>query len=529
MMASLRALRIRSRTCFASLATLALAAAAACDAPPQYLRDGQFGEPKGVIDGIVTYSGPLPCTKDGRILGAAPILLFDTRLLPPPEGVGTTATSIAVVRGEDLFAGVRGRLTFNDNGSLWCPDANKPHVVVSAPWAASPLEAGTYQVRGFYDRDGDFDPGFLISNLPTMGDVGGGAIDNPTEVLQGKAPRYREISIGALGPNGERTIPETGARIGGVTVTLGLPLPLERPVFYTKELLDETSVMNTDPLNVHMPSDFQLGTFSALDPGNTEKSFIRLKLGAGVPDAEIDAAAKSPFNMPVKDPAPFFLFTRQDVNGDGILDANDHIPDSAQVPSLYPLSIFSKLSDESDVVSQTAPVIVMQGITIYQSLLNTAFSLPDLNDAQPEAIVALRPAALCIKNPLDPKAEGVLVVSHPDDTQGNKVITDEPAVEAALSAQFHRPVKIAYGCLPQGRYAMNLIYPTGQAWTVPNEAGECTGLEEPTSDGKRCSLDPADPQAANRPLIPSQAAVLIVDKPTDGAYCQANPTPDACK
>jgi hypothetical protein len=506
-----------------TLLLAALAGAASCGDPEVFLPSSQAGGPAGVIDGTVTYAGPLPCTQNQHVLGAAVLLVFDTRLLPPPEGLGTTATSLGVVAGDILFAGVRGRLVFNSDGSRWCPAASVEHVTVSTSWAVGPLEGGVFQVRGFYDLDGNFDPGFKIANLPTKGDVAGGAIDNTAAVLGGAVPVYREIALGADDGTGKRVIPATGSRVGGVTVTLGLPLPLERPVFYTKEILDETPTKNADPLDVKMPSDFQLQTFSAFDAAGTESSFIRIKLGAGVPTDEVDVAAESPFNLPVKGAPPSIFFSRQDANGDGKIDALDHIPDSEQIPSLYPISIFSKLAAGDDLNNQASPAVVIQGLTLYKSLSATAFAKTDLAAAEAEAIVAVRPAALCI-DPADASKPAVLVISHDTDKAMNKIIADEAVLATAVGLQFHRTVSVVYGCLPEGRYAINLIYPTGQAWSTPNEAGICAKSEPQTADGKGC----AEASGPHRVLLPSQKAVLTITPPTDAAYCVANPTPPIC-
>jgi hypothetical protein len=114
----------------------------------------------------------------------------------------------------------------------------------------------------------------------------------------------------------------------------------------------------------------------------------------------------------------------------------------------------------------------------------------------------------------------VLVVSHARDKAGNAIIPEEDAgaVEAALSAQLGRPITIAYGCLPEGRYALNLLYGTGQAWTLPNEAGVCAPSEEATSEGV----------CGQRPRLASQDVVLVIGPPDDPAYCEQNRTPASC-
>jgi hypothetical protein len=87
---------------------------------------------------------------------------------------------------------------------------------------------------------------------------------------------------------------------------------------------------------------------------------------------------------------------------------------------------------------------------------------------------------------------------------------------------------VQFGCLPKGRYAINVVYPDGQAWTVPNETGACSGDEGPTNyGGLTCSLKP-------RPILYSQGnrAVVEIVGPTNPANCQsagpaANPQFDA--
>lgn len=501
----------------AALAALAASVTSACDSPDKFLPFQQFGGPAGVLEGTLTYSGPQPCTKNGRIVGAALLLAFDVNLLPPPEGLGTSAASLGVVAGDKLFDGIRDQLTFNSDGSLWCPPhryvigaSPKPSVTVTAPWAIAPLTAGTYQVRGFYDIDGDFDPGFSISNLPTRGDIGGGAIENTASVLLGGSPRYREIPLGDPQPDGSLAIGETGARVSGIAVTLGLELPLERPVFYAKEVMDDFEG-NTNPNAVVLRSDFQLNDFA----GAPEKSFIRLRLGSGVAPEEAKAGAASPFNLPVDPPMPF-VFTQQDVSGDGKLSAIDHVPENALVPALYPLSIFTQIHDEAHGEPPTPrPTVILQGLTLYGGLLPTlglGAALP-IKAANPEVIIALRPAALCL-HAEDPDRPGLLVVSHATDMVGAPILADPESVKASLAIQFKRPIEIAIGCLPVGKYAMNLIYPTGQAWTTPNEAAICSHLEALSADGTMCGT---------RPRLASQGALLVVGPPKDSDYCATAP------
>ncbi|MFO0588661.1 MAG: hypothetical protein U0441_14020 [Polyangiaceae bacterium] len=481
------------------------------------------GDIRGVIDGSVTYVGPAPCTENGKILGAAVLLAFEDGALPPPEGLGTSAASLDVVPGETLFSSIRHELAFAADGSRVCGDPGDP-VTASGNWAVGPFAAGTYQIRGFYDKYGDFDPAFSISNLPTKGDVAGGAIENAAEALAGAPVKYQEIPVGVPDASGKLVIPDEGVHVSGIAVSLGLSLPLERPIFHVADVLDESPVGNKDAKKITMPADFQLNQFSAGNPPATEKSLIRVVLGAGLADTKLKAYGKteaqlssdSPFNLPNKD--LFLLYARQDVNNDGKITSADHVPDSNLIPSLLPVAVFTKLPENSRLGSQVGPTIVLQGLTIYKDLFTTATAPANLNVPSDKVTVALRPAVACIDT-TDPSKPGVLLLTHDKDTKDNPIIADEESVKAGLSAQFKRPFSIKYGCLPQGAYAMNLLYSTGQAWTVPNEAGVCAATEEQTNGGETCGT---------RPRFASQDVVITIGAPTDAAYCAKNATPPEC-
>lgn len=501
------------------LATLALGACGDIDV---FAPLPEFGGPQGIIDGTVTYVGPAPCTEGGHIVGAAVLLAFSTNLLPPPEGLGTTAVSVDAVTGDELFSGIRSSLTFNGDGSRFCPDPAGPPVTVSSDWALGPLGGGTYQVRGFYDRDGDFDPAFSLFNLPSQGDVGGGAVDNATEVLMGAAPKYREIPLG----NPDGSIPDDGVRVSGISVSLGLTIPVERPIFYAKEVLDEHAG-NTDPSHVVIPSDFQLAVFSTTNPAS-EQSFIRMKLGAGLPAEETPAAKAAPFGLPLDESVPCFtgatvnkpciVHSIQDADGDGV---SDSIPETVgsplKVKALFPVAIFNKLLPGKLIGAQSEPVILLQGVTLLDSLVGTVGAPEDLNEPRDEVLVALRPSVLCI-DPADTSKNATLLLTHEDDAEGNILVNDPETLKGALKAQFHRDIDLVVGCLPEGDYAMNLVYETGQAWTVPNEAGVCAPSEDVVGD-KQCG---------KRPRLASQSVVVKVGPPTDPAYCAAHPTPASC-
>jgi len=152
--------------------------------------------------------------------------------------------------------------------------------------------------------------------------------------------------------------------------------------------------------------------------------------------------------------------------------------------------------------------------------------------------VLVRPTALCI-DPSNPTAGATLVTpfltgpsADPKEMvpPGGKPLFDPATVKAALAPQFG-PISIVQGCLPTGRFAMNLIYPTGQAWTVPNETGSCATAEgtiDRTVSPPICSVRP--PGASPRDVLSSQGtrAVLEITSSPQSSTCAQFPVPAVC-
>ena len=93
--------------CLACVASLGLLTPA-CEDPSVFLPSYQPGGPEGALEGTVTYIGPLPCTAATSTWSGAAVhaRCSHAALLPPPEGLGTTAASLGTVGGDTLFAGV---------------------------------------------------------------------------------------------------------------------------------------------------------------------------------------------------------------------------------------------------------------------------------------------------------------------------------------------------------------------------------------------------------------------------------------
>ena len=547
-----------------ALCALALLGLAACMDVPV---DDNVVPVSGVIRGTALYQGPHPCTEDGHVVGALVILAFAQNNPPPPSGIATTAVNFGVIPGDELFAN-EPRQT--KPGVRTCATGN---ITATAPFAISPFDAGTYIIQAFYDTTGDFLPTFKVRNLPEQGDIGGGYIDTADAQLHLGDPNYQPIFlpvvVGNKQADGTVTMPASGFVADNVSVTVGETLPFTRPYFHPDGSDTPASPPvpatpqnpGADPLYapvVTMTQDQQLlAPPASITPDSVQAfqdAFPSVKLDWGVPQAEEAAAIdpKQPFHMQ----APTFD------QGGGLLvwKAGGFIPEG-QIPALYPIAVFAKLNDDPqhtiDPQSLSAqgsvaqpgkpppPIVIIQGITlaqdsVFQSVLGAAANLPSDANARVDHLTALiRPSVICF-DPRHIDQGGVLVTPHltgasADDPTGpnDKPLFDSNAI---LSAESKLIRKIDVGCLPPGRYEINLVYSTGQAWTVPNEAGSCavdegapgpapTAAGTPPPDGlQACQRKP-------RAVLPSQgtrAVLEIVPPPPGDTYCDAHPVPTEC-
>jgi hypothetical protein len=203
----------------------------------------------------------------------------------------------------------------------------------------------------------------------------------------------------------------------------------------------------------------------------------------------------------------------------------------------------------------TKPIVIVQAITIAQartgtgtllpgdSLLDTVElppgNLPNATNLQDHVTVLLRPAALCL-DPNHTDLGGTVVTPFqsgpfpPNDTFDhstlangtiggtifNSAIITNPQLSSLVSQTVQGAV---YGCLPTGRYQINVVYPTSQAWTTPNEIGGCAASEgntEATADPGTCSIK-------SRPVLRSQGtrAVVEITPAANPANCLAANAP----
>ncbi len=564
----------------AALAACATLATVGCSAVPVDSGPGnRVIPPTGVIEGTVLYQGPHPCSEGGQIVGNLILLFFNQDDPPPPAGIASTAAQLGVVSGDVLFQNEP-----RAQGAKYCPSTSET-LTASAPFAVSPFAAGTYIVEAFYDYTGEFLPTFKFRELPELGDVAGGYIDTTDAILHADAgvdykPIFLPITVGVpagtvdagtdaagLGLDGGLlVIPPRGYVANNITVSVGEVLPIPRPYFYATSGGSPVtgpatgSALAATPANPSanpnyvpaqtMPQDIQIlaqppmSAISMADVMAFQDSLVSMTFLAGVPDNEL-ATAIDP-----SDPFQFQLTTATDAKSLFTWTDGTSIPENMLLKNMLPQIVFTKLIDDpthtldpQGITQQTGPVVVVLGLTLppTDNLLDLALmpqaTAPGPSAATDHVTALIRPAAICV-DPSRPDLGATFVAPHltgqsaaPEGGTGQPLF-DVAAVIAALTPIFGKINGPVVGCLPPGRYAPNFVYPTGQAWTVPNESGSCATAEGATvaSSSSPTGFACAANGGGGRDVLFSQGtrAVLEITTSPGSATCAANPVPAAC-
>jgi len=360
---------------------------------------------------------------------------------------------------------------------------------------------------------------------------------------------------------GQLVIPPSGYVANNITVSVGSVLPIPRPYFYAADATAPAA--NATPTTANpsgnpdyvpaatMAQDIQIlaqPPMSAISPMTVmsfQNSLASMTFLAGVPSNEVSAATTSPFDFQLTqatDATSLFTWT------DGT-----SIPENSLLDNLLPQVVFTKLIDDpshtldpqsiTQQVPPGGPIVVILGLTLPPSdglldLVGYAVTAPGPMAATDHITALIRPVAVCV-DPTNPQAGATLVAPHltgisaDPNTSGQQPLFDVQAVITALTPIFGKINTPVVGCLPPGRYAPNLVYPTGQAWTVPNESGSCAASEGTvavssgvSSTGAACSTD----AGIGRPVLFSQGTrgVLEITETMGSATCAANPVPSAC-
>lgn len=386
------------------------------------------------------------------------------------------------------------------------------------------------------------------------------------------------------------TIGENGYVADNVPVSIGSVVPFTRPYFHPRhvdpktgqeddsaekigEPLKSPANQKADPLavpilaisqDVHIlapPTNPTPETLTAYQRG-----FPTLRLAWGVAKSENEDATdpKQPFDFQLPPLPP---------NGKGgllLFARGSQLPDNPAVPALWPQVALVKLADDprrlvdtdprppadpqSLVVQGTleetlitgkrpGPLVVIQGITLLDDSLARTIGGPIPSSPTTAALrdhltALVRPAVLCFPPPAPSKevgpsplpridTGGVLVTPHLTGRSADATETaDKPLFDAKAIAAQPLVREVKRGCLPLGRYAISLVYPTGQAWTVPNEAGGCSPAEGAVVLGDRVGSCAGKPRTVL--LSQGSRAVVEIINANDASTCDANPVPTEC-
>ncbi len=329
-----------------SLVTGACAAQGCTGNPPvdDARVDNRLAPLSGVIEGVINYQGPEPCSLNGHIVGDLILLVFSTANPPAPAGLATTAANFQVVEGDVLFYNTPR----TPGSTLYCPRDNgvTAPITASAPFTIAPMEPGQYLIQAFYDYYGDFRPNINIRELPLLGDIAGGSIDvndafAPDPTTNGTTQKYQNpnfkpifvpIPVGI--PDNPNPPPgvipnysfptDNGYVANNVTVTVGLPDALTRPYAWMQGLdsmgniidgsdqlpaAPQTGTVEPGPDNYYpvitMPQDIQVDALpmpvGTAGIATQQTSFAAVRLNWGVAPAEVASAVdpNQPFHFQI--------------------------------------------------------------------------------------------------------------------------------------------------------------------------------------------------------------------------------------
>jgi len=193
-----------------------------------------------------------------------------------------------------------------------------------------------------------------------------------------------------------------------------------------------------------------------------------------------------------------------------IIRDNTSLETIAQIADIFPSVVLSKLAEDGEghvalpPRSQTDPIVVIQTIPLKdwedpahlgtgsmkatsQSVLagggltNADGSAVDTNHplykrgggvVQDGFTALVRPSVVCIYPQVD--LRGTLVTPVQKDPNPDNPGAALVEREKIFKYKGNRVKDIKYGCLPPGHYSVNVVYPTGQAWSFPNLSGHCS-------------------------------------------------------
>lgn len=543
----------------ALVALVTLLALTSCESIP-YDSQRRFGgaapNPLGVIAGDILYVGPRPrCnwTEQGDpvgITGNVIMLMFDYDNPPPPTGSATTATSLYSMNGSDMF-------NLSDCMPLE-PTADDLTPIMRTgrfTWPSIPLADGPqasdgsypvrdYQIRSFYDDDGDFNPFYGTRNLATAGDVGGGALVD----AQAAVPVFRHVTFHHqdLQPNGER--------IEGVAVTLGAIIDTERPMF----TVDDTTTALSSEATIPLISDS-----IALEGALWNLASMRVTLVRDADQLDTDMAGGTrPWGPALAAAGIQYDFSPSvhgmpvqpvDADGNGFGDPHP-ILGSSGVSWYTPIVLMQRARNAAETTAGIPDVLLIGSVrpTAVSGVAQGFVARETFSSAE----VLVPPVAVMVTNPLEPVLCRVPVIAPGNaaeiyETQrsecqelptgnydvnilagvaGARVVDVFTECMATCVAGGTDSATCETGCRLEAslRTDTGTIYVGGQyssqAWSVPNELG-CPDTDY--HPGALNQLDPVDAQghllACAAGDMPDGASVLLPSQSRRGSFAIVDP------
>lgn len=437
---------------------------AACDSPPVDTFRSEGGaapDPTGVMKGTILYVGPRPsCHMDdtlGRMVpdGRGVLLLFAFDNPPPPEGAATTALNLLTVPGLEFFASESDCRTEANAGD---PIMRSASFVWPQIELGHPGHPADYQVRGFYDDDGDFNPFFSATNLPTAGDIGGGAVVD----AQAAIPHFVRIAFANQedSPNGDVQT--------GVAVTLGQPITTERPIFsLVSDPLSAEATLPTTSDALEKENEVLVLTHSHLhlmprdSGGDTTQEdaerCVMLREGDASCTSEscqmCMATASGGVNLDFSDPVAYAWYVRDiDANADGIADPHPILGTPPNnVPWQTPAVILQRAQSPVELQAGIPTVLMLPSVG-QQATLFRKILYPDVTiGIPPVAVVQTHPTDVSCRIPLIPPGNAT------------KFFEGESA-----------PLTTDCQELPAGRYVVNVLHGIAGGIPLGNHTTSCT-------------------------------------------------------
>ncbi len=542
--------RMRSLAALLALAGLMTA----CDPPnPDAFRrnGGAAPDPTGVIEGSVLYVGPRPSCdyydtgEPARVRGRIALLLFAYDDPPPPAGSATSAVSLLIVPGRDIFslddcrpdpAPAELAPIMRSVAFTW-PEIPLGTVAADPTTGALVASGAAYQIRGFYDDDGDFNPFFSVLNLATAGDVGGGAVVSATAAV----PSFVRIEL----PNIDDA--PNGFVAHGVAVTLGAVIGTERPMFEvdaaTTALSSEATIpLISDPILLEEALQGLANMRISLIAGGGQTD------GAQVWGAALAAAGVQYDFSPSVHAMPIFPV---DANSDGVGDLHP-ILGSNGIAWYHPAVIMQRARNPMEVAAGIPPILLIGSIrpTVVSGVTQGFVERDTLSSADvivpPVAVMVTNPAlAVTCRVPLiAPGNIAEIYESAPADCQelpsGNYDVNVLSGLAGATTIDIVADCLrecVAGGtdeatCRPGCETLSGLQSDTGfryeggsyssQAWSVPNDLG-CPDTGYSTT--ARNQIDP--PRAdGSFPECEAGDTLMLTHQGRDGGFAIVDPNGD---